>query len=447
MLNIIELALLGVFLFFYVGVFYNVPILAAGVRDLRRSRRQKKKAFVSVGALPLFSIVLPVKNERKVIGRILEALSRLDYPVDRFEVVIVADDSLDGTLEICRSFAVSHVNFRVLQRSFSGGKASALNFGVSHCKGDIVAVFDADNVPASDLLSEAAEHFRDSEVAALQGRIHSINSHENMLTKFITYEDAVWCEAFLRGKNSLGLFVQLRGFCQFIRRNVLEGIGGFREGSMAEDVDLSVRLTEKGHKIKYASELRVWQEIPSSLGTFLRQRTRWFRGHMEIALRYGRLLKNVNRRTVDAEFTLFLPFVTIASLFCFSFASWGIFSSAFSFNFVLQACMIFSTFATISMIVLAGSALVLYSKPISLRNLLWLPFVFGYWCLESFIAYYAGLLILLRRPSSWVKTEKSGIVQNPDFASEVVAGMPGLLSALVYKQEGFVVENLDSAGN
>jgi len=54
-----------------------------------------------------------------------------------------------------------------------------------------------------------------------------------------------------------------------------------------------------------------------------------------------------------------------------------------------------------------------------LSNLLWLPFVFGYWCTESFIAMYAALLIVSRRPRKWAKTEKSGAVASPEFALEL----------------------------
>ena len=405
------------FLAFYVGLFYNLPVLAAGVRDLRKSRRGVSKKNCGGGVLPSFSIVVPVKNEEKVVGRILDALCRLRYPSDKFEVVIVDDGSVDGTEEICRRFVASHGNIRLLRRSVSSGKASALNHGLAHSKGEIVAIFDADNVPADDVLSGAAEYFCDSTVAAVQGRIHSINSRENMLTQFLAYEDAVWCEAFLRGKESLGLFVHLRGCCQFIRRDVLESLGGFDEQMLAEDMEISARLTEQGQRIKYAPDLRAWQESPSDVKGFFKQRTRWFRGHMEVALKYGRLLKRFDRRTLDAELTLALPFLAIASLFLFIFASWGVFT-ALSFGVALNMLMFFSTVTTYILVILAGLALIYYSKPKRVSNLLWLPFVFGYWCMQSFVAFYAGLLILFRRPQKWVKTEKSGAVANPDFASE-----------------------------
>jgi cellulose synthase/poly-beta-1,6-N-acetylglucosamine synthase-like glycosyltransferase len=423
LLSLVDSVLLFVFLTFYAGLFYNLPVLAAGVRDLRKSRRKKKSTDNAneEKTLPCFSIIVPVKNEKPVIGRILESLGCLQYPVDKFEIVVVDDGSIDGTAEICREFASSHVNFKFLQRNDPRGKASALNYAVAHSIGEIIAVFDADNVPAGDALLLAAEHFRDSEVAAVQGRIHSINSHENMLTRFLAYEDAVWCEAFLRGKDKLGLFVHLRGCCQFVKRSVLEDLGGFDEDALAEDIEISARLTEKHHTIKYGANIRAWQESPSKLNSFLKQRTRWYRGHMEVALKYGRLLKNVNRRNLDAELTLFMPFLAIASLFLFMFASWGVFS-ALPLDGVLDILMVFFTFTTYILIFLTGLALIYVSKPKRVKNLLWLPFVFGYWCVQSFVAFYAGLLILFRRPRHWIKTEKSGSVASPEFALETSKG-------------------------
>ena len=271
---------------------------------------------------------------------------------------------------------------------------------------------------ARDILVNVAGYFDDGRVSAVQGRIHAINSDENMLTKFIAYEDAVWSEAYLRGKDVMGLFVTLRGCCEFIRRGVLEELGGFEEKGLAEDIEISARLTKKNHLVRYASDVRVWQENPSSLLAYLKQRTRWCRGHLEVGLRYGRLLSRVNRRTVDAEFTLFLPLVAIASMVSYWVASWAVFS-AVEWGLVLRVFTVFSVVCTSVMIVLCGLAMIYVSKNRSLRSLLWLPFVFGYWSLETFLAVYAVLLIVFRRQRRWVKTERSGVVASSEFASEL----------------------------
>jgi cellulose synthase/poly-beta-1,6-N-acetylglucosamine synthase-like glycosyltransferase len=418
MFGIVDLVFICLFAVIYAWAFYNLPILAAGVRNVRKNRHKLHSQEVVAGeSLPSFSIIVPAKNEGKMIDRLFDAFSKLDYPKEKVEIVVVEDGSDDGTFEMCEKHASNLGNVKVLHRSCSNGKPSALNFGLEHCVGELVAVFDADNVPASDVLLKAARYFEDSSVAAVQGRTMSINAGENMLTQFVSYEEAVWCEAYLRGKDSLGLFVHFKGSCQFIRRNVLQKLSGFDENTLSEDMELSARLAEQGHWIRYGGDVCAWQESPSSLRTLFRQRTRWFRGTMEVAFKYGRLMSKPCLRNFDAEITLCGPFIIIASLLCYFAASGALFVS-YPFDVIWRTLTFFSLLSTTALFFLAGALLVYASKPKQARSLLWLPFVFGYWLLQSFIALYAALLILFRRPNTWLKTEKNGTISNSAFVPE-----------------------------
>ncbi|MCW4005036.1 MAG: glycosyltransferase family 2 protein [Candidatus Bathyarchaeota archaeon] len=418
MIGFVDLVLICVFAVVYLWIFYNLPILATGVRNTWKCRKNQKQAVLDSSSFPSFSIVVPVKNEAKLVGRLFDAIKKLDYPKDKIEVLLAEDGSTDSTLDVCNEFARSYGNVTVLQRLVSSGKPSALNHGLKHAKGDIVAVFDADNVPATDALLNAAHYFKDPNVAAVQGRTLSINSQENMLTQFISYEEAIWCEAYLRGKDALGLFVHLKGSCQFLRRETLNNLSGFDENILSEDMEISARLTENGYSIRYGGDVCSWQESPSGLKTLFKQRTRWFRGTMEVAFKYGRLMKAPNLKRLDAEVTLFGPFILIASLFSYLGGS-GFFFATFPFNVIWQSFMYFSLAATTFTMLLAGAAMIYVSRPKGIKNLLWLPFIFAYWCLQGFIALYAGLLMLLRRPNKWVKTEKSGTVDDLAFSLSI----------------------------
>jgi len=415
MLGIVELVLICLFTVISAWVFYNLPILAAGVRNVRKNKLKLQAHSIAEDKfLPSFSILVPVKNEGNMINRLIDSLSKLNYPKDKVEIVIVESGSSDNTLELCETHAKNQRNIKVLQQSNSNGKPSALNFGLNFCKGEIIAVFDADNVPDVEALLKAAQYFKDSKVAAVQGRTMSINAQENMLTQFISYEEAVWCEAYLRGKDSLGLFVHLKGSCQFLRRNVLQQLSGFDEHTLSEDMEISARLAENGYNIRYGGDVCAWQESASTVKSLFRQRTRWFRGTMEVAFKYGRLMAKPCLKNFDAEVTLYGPFIIIASLFTYFAASGALFAS-FPFNVIWRALSVLSLVSSTTMFLVAGAALVYVSKPKKMRNLLWLPFVFCYWCLQSFIALYAALLILLRRPKVWLKTEKKGTVANSAF--------------------------------
>ncbi|MEM0007928.1 MAG: glycosyltransferase family 2 protein [Candidatus Bathyarchaeia archaeon] len=396
----------------YAWTFYQIPILAVGVRHLMGPRRKKKE--VALGddkGLPKVSIIVPVKNEEKVVGRLLEALLKLDYPTDKVEILVIEDGSTDKTVEICEKYAGRHTErVKLLHKPVSNGKPSALNFAFKHARGEIVAVFDADNVPERDVLKKAVAYFNDPSVAAVQGRLCSINADENMLTKLVSHEETAWCEAYLRGKDVLGLFVHLKGTCQFIRRDVLAKLGGFNEETLSEDMELSARLVENGYKIRYAFDVRSWQETPSQVWQLFKQRTRWFRGTMQVAFKYGRLIAKPTKKTLDAELTFLGPFVLIASLICYLLAIYTSFT-ALNLDALLQLLIYLSAVGTSLTLVICGFALAYVSKPRKLTNLLWLPFIYFYWSMQAFIALYAALLILLRRPYKWVKTEKTGVVK------------------------------------
>ena len=138
---------------------------------------------------------------------------------------------------------------------------------------------------------------------------------------------------------------------------------------------------------------------------------------MEVAFKYGKLMTKPSRKNLDAEATLFAPFILIASLLSYLVTS-GAFFAAFPFDILWRAFMVFSALTTTSLVLVCGFALIYVSKPKKLKSLLWLPFVYSYWCLQAFISLYAALLMLLRRPKRWSKTEKKGIVANPDFVLE-----------------------------
>ena len=414
-MNPIYIIFICVLFFLYLWVLYNVPVLAVGVKHLRRTNLKKNKPKSNPNKLPTFSIVVPVRNEERVVGRLLKALFKLDYPPEKKEIIIVEDGSIDKTPWICKNHAKRHPEcIKFIRQSISNGKPSALNCALKHARGEIVAVFDADNVPEPDVLLRAAEYFEDSSIAAVQGTPCAINADENMLTKFISYEEAVRFQAYFQGKDALGLFVPLTGSCQFIRRTVIEEVGGWDEESLSEDMEMSARLTQRGYTVKYAPDIRSWQENPANLTQFVKQRIRWFRGEMETALKYGRLVTKPNRKNIDAEMTLIGPYMFILCLLSyFMLLQTLLVPVQQNFVFVTVNQIIF--LITMIPLFLIGVALIYVTKPRRTANLLWLPFIYAYWTLQNVLAFYALLQIVFRRPKKWTKTVKNGMTCSRDF--------------------------------
>lgn len=408
----------------YSWAIYNIPLLVVGVRKFRREKREGVRAGKRGCSgehlqkdLPSFSVLIPARNEEKVLPRLFRAVLNQNYPREKLDVIVVEDGSSDGTVKICKEFIEKNKGLvRLIHGDRSRGKPSALNRGLKAAQGDIVAVFDADNIPEEDALSNAAKYFEDESVVALQGRMLTINSEVNMLTKFVSYEEAAWCEAYLRGRDALDLFVHLRGTCEFVRREVLERVGGWREDYLSDDFEMSARLTEKGYRIRYAPDVRSWQESPQGLRDMFHQRARWFRGAMEVALSYGRLMRKPSRKTLDAEVTLLAPFVLILSLLSYIFGPLTIYNLGGSILLVISAI----GWALLTATIFAGALALLYvARPKKISDLLWAPFIYAYWTFQVFLATWALTRIVFRKPKHWKKTPRNGTITMTEGSSHM----------------------------
>jgi cellulose synthase/poly-beta-1,6-N-acetylglucosamine synthase-like glycosyltransferase len=401
--DIIAIVLLAFLLFWTV---YNGSIICVG---LKNRRRRTQSNLVNTEEIPKFSIIVPTKDEEVVIGRCLSSLLEIDYPKDKMEIIIVDGNSADNTCKICSDFVEKHPGtFKLIKEKVSNGKPAALNLALPSVTGDIVGVFDADSVPEKDVLRKVASYFNDKKVSAVQGRTTSLNEKKNLLTRVVSMEERAWYQALLNGKEKLKLFVPLNGSCQFIRRETLQELGGWDEASLTEDIELALRLVEKNHQIKYAEDVCCGQETPNGLHELIKQRTRWYRGYMETAVKYGRLLDVLNTKTVDAEISMGGPFLMVISLV--SYINWLAAALFLSQNdLILTATGIVIIVTAVSLLA-AGVGLLASNKPFKFRNLLWIPSIYVYWLIQMCIAASAFVKLLFRRKRVWSKTVKKGFV-------------------------------------
>ena len=221
-------------------------------------------------------------------------------------------------------------------------------------------------------------------------------------------EERAWFQALISGREKLKLFVPLNGSCQFIRRTLLNELGGWDETSLTEDVELALRLVEKNHQIKYAEDVCCGQETPNGFRDLVKQRVRWYRGYMETALKYGRLLETLNRRTVDAEISMGGPFMMVISLL--SYINWIAAALFFSQSNVALSFTGLVILLTAISLLSVGVGLLAAEKPFKLRNLIWVPSIYVYWLLQMCIAGLAFLKLVFRRKRAWDKTVKKGFV-------------------------------------
>ena len=236
-------------------------------------------------AWPVVTVQLPLYNEMYVAERLIEAVCRLDYPAGRLEIQVL-DDSTDETTEIvARAVAGQQargVDIHHLHRSDrSGFKAGALVTGLAKARGELLAIFDADFVPAPDFLRRTVPYFADPGLGMVQGSWAHINRGYSLMTRV----EAILLDGHFmiehRARNRSGCFFNFNGTAGIWRRAAIETSGGWEHDTLTEDLDLSYRAQLKGWRFLYLPELAVPSELPVDASGFKSQQYRWAKGAVQ----------------------------------------------------------------------------------------------------------------------------------------------------------------------
>lgn len=246
------------------------PAAAKALRALQQRGVLEREPLpgTPVDGLPSVSVVVPVKDRAGELRRCLESVQRLTYPKDRIEVVVVDDGSEDDTPAVARSFGA-----RVISSGGRGlGPAAARNRGAAVASGDLLAFIDSDCVASETWLSELVFRFQDPELAALGGRVEGLHS-SSALDRYEAEMSSLCLGAEARVAQGGDDTFYLPSCNLLVRRRAFADAGGFRDDlRVAEDVDLTWRLRDRGGAIAYTPRGGVLHEHRNRLGPFLRRR-------------------------------------------------------------------------------------------------------------------------------------------------------------------------------
>lgn len=262
--------------FWLLLIFYSVLTLS-GVWYRITFRKPKK-----LEVYPSVALLIPAHNEGIVLEDTLRAMARLEYK-GKLDIYVLDDNSQDNTAEIAQEFSevFSRIHYIPVPVSDPSGKSRVLNYGLSISSSDYFIVYDADNEPETDalqLLVEVAEQTK--KAAGAVGYVKTKNAHVNTLTRMIGLEFQVFQLLMQCGRwKFLGLG-SLAGTNMLLRRSVLEELGGYDVHALAEDAELTVRLSAKGYVLPVVPTSRTWEQEPELLKTFIKQRTRWLTGNI-----------------------------------------------------------------------------------------------------------------------------------------------------------------------
>lgn len=219
---------------------------------------------------PKVSIIIPAYNEGRRVLRAIESALGQNYP--DFEVIVVDDGSSDDTFEVASS--VKDPRLRVYRKEH-GGKAKALNFGLSKASGGVVVTTDADSYLEPTAVKELVRRLYSDDVLGVGGQVRVLGS--SFLEKA---QDAEHLRiAMFRRAKELEDLSLAPGPISAFRRGALERIGGFVE-DIVEDY-ATTKAVKRFGRVVYAPRARVWTEMPKSLAVLWRQRKRWFLGDLK----------------------------------------------------------------------------------------------------------------------------------------------------------------------
>jgi len=235
--------------------------------------------------LPQVTVQLPVFNELHVVCRLLEAVSKIDYPKDRLQIQVL-DDSTDETTEICRKevarLTADGFDVELIHRTDrSGYKAGALENGTLYAKGEYLFILDADFVPAPSILKETIHYFTDDNIGMIQTRWEHLNRNFNVLTRVQAMFLDGHHELEQTARNRSGRFFTFNGTAGIWRKGCIADAGGWEHDTLTEDMDLSYRAQLKGWKFVYLNEVSTPAELPVDMDGFKSQQHRWTKGSIQ----------------------------------------------------------------------------------------------------------------------------------------------------------------------
>jgi cellulose synthase/poly-beta-1,6-N-acetylglucosamine synthase-like glycosyltransferase len=256
--------------------------------------------------LPRITVQLPIFNEQFVVERLLDAVCRLNYPLEKLDIQVL-DDSTDETVAVARGL-VNHYAGKGFPVSYhhrsnrEGFKAGALTEGLKTSQGEFVAIFDADFVPPEDFLQRVIHHFTDPKIGMVQTRWTHINRNYSFLTEV----EAILLDGHFvlehSGRARSNVFFNFNGTAGMWRRKAIEEAGGWQHDTLTEDTDLSYRAQLKGWKFVYLQDVECPAELPVEMTAFKTQQARWAKGLIQTSKKIlPRVLKSDQRFHVKLE--------------------------------------------------------------------------------------------------------------------------------------------------
>ena len=233
--------------------------------------------------LPVYSILVALFHEANMVEQLTRALCAIDYPASLLDIKLVLEEDDHETIAAVRALDLPGCfEIIIVPPCKPRTKPKALNFALPFARGELLAIYDAEDIPDPDQLRRAAMafHYAQDDVACMQAALAYYNADRNWLTRQFAIEYAGLFDVILPKLANTRLPVPLGGTSNHFRTEILREVGGRDPYNVTEDADLGIRLGRVGYRIEMLAstthEEAVWQ-----LGNWTRQRSRWLKGWIQ----------------------------------------------------------------------------------------------------------------------------------------------------------------------
>lgn len=259
-----------------------VALLSAQARERRQHTRRPRSA-PKEHPLPVYSVLVALYHEEAVVPQLIEALNRLDWPRSRLDIKLVCEEDDDGTIGLLESMKLppEYEIVRVPVRN-PRTKPKALTYALTGVRGSLLAVYDAEDRPSPGQLRQAHAAFcrMSSRTACLQAPLFVTNAEQSWLSSLFALEYSALFRGLLPMLAAARLPLPLGGTSNHFRTAALKQVGGWDPYNVTEDADLGMRLYRKGYRARVVS-LPTFEDAPTTLDVWLKQRTRWYKGWLQ----------------------------------------------------------------------------------------------------------------------------------------------------------------------
>lgn len=363
--------------------------------------------------LPTYTVLVPAYNEPEVVGDLIAAMTAIDYPAEKLQVLLLLEEDDAVTIAAAREAGLGEiVEILLVPAADPRTKPKACNYGLHFATGDVVTIFDAEDLPDPLQLRRVAVAFDrlGDDVACVQAKLAFHNGTQNMLTGWFTADYALWFNFVLPGLMRSNSPIPLGGTSNHIRRSVFDEIGAWDPYNVTEDADLGVRIAESGYRTAVLDSTTL-EEANSDPINWIRQRSRWYKGYLQTWLVHVRRPVQLWRGigTVGMlRFTTLLAGTPIIA--CLNMVFWLItISWLLGQPFLVEEIFPWYVYFPALISLVFGNSAVLYMNLVACRetgnSALWLACLTVplYWLMMS-VAAIKGTYQLIRNPSYWEKT-------------------------------------------